>query len=139
MSSDQEMKNFFLKVVKENQPKKRDSVKMNALRDAELMRVNTELYGKTYADMMSKMKPKTALEKLHNEVKSFVVPSITMPNPKYDKFLNKKQYSVRTGENKNRWLEHVKKCMAEHPEYTYKQALQKCKETYTKKSKSINL
>jgi hypothetical protein len=133
MSSDQEMKNFYLRLVKENQPKKKDRDTLNKLRDAELMRVNTELYGKSYADTMSKMKPKTAAEKFLNTVKSYVVPSMTMPDPKYDKFLNKKQYSDKTGENKNRWLEHVKRCMAEHPEFTYKQALQKCKETYKKK------
>ena len=122
---------------------KKDRVALNKLRDAELMRVNTELYGKTQADTMSKMKPKTATERFYNTVKSYVLPSMTMPDPKYEKFLNKKQYEYpdenKNRYSKNRWLDHVKQCMTEHPEYTYKQALQKCKETYTKKTKKINL
>jgi hypothetical protein len=38
----------------------------------------------------------------------------------------------------NPWIEHVRKCRAEHPEWTYKKALSECSKTYksTKKPKS---
>ena len=74
------------------------------------------------------------IKRLRNKAASTVIHSIDTPNPNYGSI--KKQYYVNSGENKNRWLEHVKKCRSEFPEFTYKQALQKCKETYTKK---INL
>ena len=32
----------------------------------------------------------------------------------------------------NPWIEHVRKCRAEHPEWTYRQALTECKKTYKK-------
>jgi len=198
MSSNEEMKKFYLRLVKENQPKKKDRNAINALRDAELMRVNTELYGKTYADMMmkpvdnmkkiKKLRNKVAstviptisnlnpeypnivrIKKLRNEVASTVIPTIETPNPNYGSVINKpfnlqeemefikKAKSMSKAFNpptyyseqqklikskaykQNTWLEHVKKCREENPSYTYKQALQKCKETYSKKSKSINL
>jgi len=134
MYSDDEMINFFTKAVKENQPKK-DRVKMNALRDAELMRINTELSKNPYMNMPYP----TALsieqiKRLKNKVASTTIPSIDTPNPNFGNV--KKNFSeLKSGENKNRWLEHVKKCMQEHPEYTYKEALKKCKETYIKKKK----
>jgi len=157
-------------------PEKKDRIALNALRDAELMRVNDELLGKVMpafkpllikssssmgsapAMMMKPVDTLKKIKKLRNEVVSTVIPSITNLNPEYPdyirvkKFRNevastvipsietpnpnygsiKKQFFETKGENKNPWLEHVKKCRSENPEYTYKQALQKCKETYTK-------
>jgi len=129
--SDNEMLNFLTKVVKENQPKK-DRAKMNALRDAELMRINTELSNKPYINVpypesLSMVK----IKRLRNKVASTVIPSIATPNPNFGNV--KKNFSKLKKRNNNQWLEHVRLCMAENPSFTYKEALKKCKETYIKK------
>lgn len=123
---------------------KKDRVTLNKLRDAELIRVNTELRNAELmpAPAMMMRPPKDTLKKikrLRNQVASTVIHSIDTPNPNYGSI--KEQDDVPFRYSKNRWLEHVKKCMAEHPQFTYKEALQKCKETYTKitKTKKINL
>ena len=94
------------------------------------------------APAMMMRPPKDTLKKikrLRNQAASTIIHSIDTPNPNYGSI--KEQYDVPSRYSKNRWLEHVKKCMAEHPQFTYKEALQKCKETYTKttKTKKINL
>ena len=130
---------------------KKDSVTLNKNRDAELMRVNTELknaelmpafkplliksassMGSAPAMMMKPLKDTLKkIKRLRNKAASTVIHSIDTPNPNYGSI--KEQDDVPFRYSKNRWLEHVKKCRSEHPEFTYKQALQKCKETYTKK------
>lgn len=131
MYTDDKMRNFFTKLVKENQPKK-DRIAINALRDAELMRINTELSNKPYINIpypesLSMVK----IKRLKNKIASTTIPSINTPNPNFGNV--KKNFSKLKERNINPWLEHVRLCMSEHPEYTYKEALKKCKETYLKK------
>jgi len=154
-------------------PVKKDRSSINAMREAELMRVNDELLGKVMpaskplliksssamgsapampaskplliksssamgsapAMMMKPVNTLKKMKKLRDKVASFEFKYIDMSDPMKLGEYKKKQYYNPSGENKNIWLEHVKKCRQDHPEFTYKQALQKCKETYTKKGK----
>jgi len=109
---------FFTKLIKENQPKKNRNA-INALRDAELMRINTELSNKPYINVPYPAALTTEkIKRLKDKVASFEFKYIDMSDPMKLGEYKKRQYYIPSGENKNRWLEHVKKCMQEHPEYT---------------------
>lgn len=131
-------------------PVKKDRSSINAMRDAELMRVNDELLGKVMpaskpllikssssmgsapAMMMKPVDSMKKIKKLRDKAASTVIPSINPIDPNYvDNFINKQKNIVPASP----WLVHVKKCMKEN-NYTFKEALKKCKDTYTKTVKT---
>jgi len=155
--SDQQMKDFFIKasspVIK--------VAEMPAFKP--LLIKSSSSMGSAPSITMKPVNFTKKLKRLKNKIESSVIPILDTPNPNYGNVINKpfnlqeelefikkaksmskafdpptyyseKQKLMKPKTYKqNSWLEHVKKCREENPSYTYKQALQKCKETYTKK------
>jgi len=105
--------------------------KKNALqREQSYTKKDNEKINKLKNELKDKIKKYKENQKLIKQMKEKKEKEII---EKKEKKNNNNNNNIDTNKKMaNPWIEHVKKCRAEHPEWTYRQALKECKATYKK-------